>query len=86
MLFSFLVCAIDYHSNFPKRNDICTIIFVQLPLSYSYYLLIFSLPFSLSLLFLTNEKREQQDCPKSCTKRVVQISLLFSENDKIVST
>ena len=52
-------------------------IFVQLSLSYSHYLLILSLPFFLSLLFLTNEKREQQGCPKSCTKKVVQISLFL---------
>jgi len=33
--------------------------------------------FSLSLLFLTNEKREQQSCLKDCTKMVVTISLLL---------
>jgi hypothetical protein len=29
-------------------------------------------------LFLTNNKREQHDCPKSYYEMVVQISLLFS--------
>jgi hypothetical protein len=55
--------------------------FVQLSLSYSHYVFILSLPFS--LLFLTNEKREQQGCLKGCTKIVVQISLLQKLNGSI---
>ena len=44
--------------------------------SYLYYFLS-SLYSFLTLLFLTNEKREQQSCLKGCTKIVVQISLLY---------
>ena len=51
------------------------IIFVQLSLSYSHYLLILSLPFSLSIVF-NQWKERTKGCPKSCTKGVVQISLL----------
>jgi len=42
---------IGMHTINVKRNDICTTIFVQLSLSYSHYLLILSLPFSLSIVF-----------------------------------
>jgi ABC-type Na+ efflux pump permease subunit len=63
-----------------KRNAICTTIFVQLLynfLTHTHIIFLFSLFFFLSPLFLTNEKREQQGCPESCTKIVVQISLLY---------
>ena len=43
--------------------------FVQHSLSYSYYI------FILSLLFLTNKKREKVGCHQSCHQIVVQISL-----------
>jgi hypothetical protein len=68
------------HLIFYMRNVICTIIFVQLLynfLSHTYIIFLFSLFLFLSPLFMTNEKREQQGCTKSCTKIVVQISLLF---------
>jgi len=60
------------------RNNIYTTIFIQLFynfLSHTYIMFLFSLFLFLSLLFLTNEKREQQGCLKGCTKIVVQISL-----------
>lgn len=43
---------------------------------FSYTHIIFLFSFFIFLLFLTNDNREQQDCPKSCTKRIIQISLL----------
>ena len=46
-------------------------------LSHTHITFLFSPLLFLSPLFLTNEKREQQGCPKSCTKIVVQISLLL---------
>jgi len=49
--------------------------FVQPSLSYSHYVIILSLPFSLSIV-LTNKKREKVGCHTSCHQMVVQISLL----------
>lgn len=46
----------------------------SLILTSSYYFI----SYFLSLLFLTNKKREQQGCPKIYTKIVVQISLLHT--------
>jgi hypothetical protein len=40
-----------------KKKNICTTIFVQLSLSYLHYLLIISLPFSLSIVFDQLEER-----------------------------
>jgi len=60
-------------------NDICTTILVQLLYNFLFHthiMFLFSLFIFLSLLFLTNEKREQQSCLKGCTKMVVKISLL----------
>jgi len=57
-------------------------IFVQLFLynflSHTHIIFLFYLFLFLSPLFLTNKKKEQQRCPKNCTRIVVQISLLFS--------
>jgi len=64
-----------------KRNDICTIILVQLLhnfLSHTHIMFLFSLHFSLTIIF-DHEKREQQSCLKSCIKMVVKISLLLLE-------
>ena len=46
-------------------------------LSHIYIIFLFSFFLFLYLLVLINEKREQKACPKSCIKKVVQISLLF---------
>ena len=48
-------------------NDICTTILVQLLYNFLFHthiMFLFSLFIFLSLLFLTNEKREQQSCLK----------------------
>jgi len=66
-LLLWLLCQdLHFFVYFGWRNDICTTIFVQLLynfLSYTHIIFLFSL-----FLFLS---------PKSCTKIVVQISLLF---------
>ena len=46
-------------------------------ISHTHIIFLFSLFLFFSPLFLINEKREQQGCPKSCIKIVVQISLLL---------
>jgi len=65
---------------FQKGNDICTTILVQLLynfLSHTHIMFLFSLFFFSLSMFLTNEKRKQQNCLKICTKIVVKISLLI---------
>jgi len=52
-------------------------IFVQLYI-HTHIMFLFSLFLFPSLLFLTNEKREQQSCLKGCTKMVVKISILYT--------
>jgi len=51
--------------------------------SHTHIIFLFSLFLFLSPLFLTNKKREQQSCPRNCTKIVVQISLLFLESNGV---
>jgi len=46
-------------------------------LTYLFYF-IFSSFFSLPLLFLTNKKREKEDCHKICPEMIVQKSLLYN--------
>jgi len=73
-----------YQSMYVIRNDICTTIFVQLSLSYSYYLLILSLPFSLSIVFDQREKRTtrlfqklyQNSCLNIITTRMLCIGFI----------
>jgi len=66
------------------RNDICTTIFQQFFdnfISHIHIIFLFSLSSFFSLLFLTNQKRKNLSCHESCTKKVVQISLYYEEND-----
>jgi len=62
------------------RNDICTTILWQLLnnfLSHTHIMFLVSLFLFLSLLFLTNKKREKEGCHKICHQMVVQISLFY---------
>jgi len=71
-----------------KRNNICTTIFIQLLynfLSHTHIIFLFSLPFFFSLFVFDQWEERAKGCLKSCTKKVVQISLLIRKrNNNII--
>ena len=71
-----------------KRNNICTTIFIQLLynfLSHTHIIFLFSLPFFFSLFVFDQWEERTKGCLKSCTKKVVQISLLIRKrNNNII--